>query len=932
VTSPTEAVRARLLRFVDGDEEALGGVEALKEVGELLLAPVLDLDQARLGGLLLLYRNTEDDLVSAVALLDRVWRADPAKLPPHVADYFAATTPDPARETDAWQGPARGLTEHFRRTGDVEAAAIAVALHRRIVAAAPADEPERNIYLSNLAMALQEQADLIGSAEGIDEAIDVGRRAMAAFDEGDPRRAVPANATAVALRRRSARTGRLADLDEAIQLGRAAGRAVNLGVALTARYEWTGDPADLEEALSIHRAGHGVADRTDLATALLASFDETGAVSSLDEAAAAIEGAASEPGLTVAERAAVHSVWGTVLRTRFRYTGNAGDLDRAVEAGGVAVAALPAGHPGRAAALTNLALARHVRALRRDVAADLDRAIEELSEAVELTPDGDPDRAGRLSNLCDALLSRTDREGPEADDDVRAAVKMGRAAVRAGAGHRDRARYLSNLGNALLAAHDLDAAVAAHEEAVAACPPGVPILASCLANLALARLTRGDTDGAGDANRRAALLASGPIEVRVRAAIRWGYWAAAARRWPDARQGYTVAVDLLAHVSPRELPREDQEFELARLAGVAGDAAACALRTGDVAAAVRLLERGRGIVLTHALPDAPRPGEARDVAAAGPVVMVNVSRFRSDALVLTSDGILVERLPGLDPGTLRARAESFLAALDRRDEDAVAGVLDWLWEAVARPVLDRLGLTGENPLPRLWWCPTGLLTILPLHAAGSVPDRVISSTTPSLWALAEARRVPLTPQPAEMLAVAPDATGLPAARREVSLLEDLFRERVTTLAGPDAAAVVAYRRLHVAGHAIADLANPSRSAIARAGGPPITAGELSRLRRPDGELAYLSACETARTSPDLADETVHLASVLHVAGYRHVVATMWTVPDLPAFRVARSVYTGLAAHDDVDRIPAALHEAVRELRERYPRSPLTWAAYVHLGP
>ena len=52
-------------------------------------------------------------------------------------------------------------------------------------------------------------------------------------------------------------------------------------------------------------------------------------------------------------------------------------------------------------------------------------------------------------------------------------------------------------------------------------------------------------------------------------------------------------------------------------------------------------------------------------------------------------------------------------------------VLDWLWDAVAEPVLAVLGRTGPpsdgEPGPRVWWCPTGPLTVLPIHAAGHHP-------------------------------------------------------------------------------------------------------------------------------------------------------------------------------------------------------------------
>ena len=111
-----EAVRARLRRYADGDDDAVLGVDALKDVGALLAeTPELDLDQARLCGLLLFQRDSDDDLVSALALLERVWRADAAKLPPHIAEYFAEFGPGPVRPTDVFQGPAHALTGHFRR-------------------------------------------------------------------------------------------------------------------------------------------------------------------------------------------------------------------------------------------------------------------------------------------------------------------------------------------------------------------------------------------------------------------------------------------------------------------------------------------------------------------------------------------------------------------------------------------------------------------------------------------------------------------------------------------------------------------------------------------------------------------------------------------------------------------------------------------------
>jgi hypothetical protein len=67
------------------------------------------------------------------------------------------------------------------------------------------------------------------------------------------------------------------------------------------------------------------------------------------------------------------------------------------------------------------------------------------------------------------------------------------------------------------------------------------------------------------------------------------------------------AVALLARIAPSELPRDDQEFELARLGALGSNAAACALNAGSASMALRLLEQGRVIMLAHTttLPNSP---------------------------------------------------------------------------------------------------------------------------------------------------------------------------------------------------------------------------------------------------------------------------------------------------------------------------------------
>ncbi|MFC9975323.1 CHAT domain-containing protein [Spirillospora sp. NPDC127200] len=115
---------------------------------------------------------------------------------------------------------------------------------------------------------------------------------------------------------------------------------------------------------------------------------------------------------------------------------------------------------------------------------------------------------------------------------------------------------------------------------------------------------------------------------------------------------------------------------------------------------------------------------------------------------------------------------------------------------------------------------------------------------------------------------------------------------------------------------------------------PLHIGDIGALDHGGAELAYLSACDTAVGGAYLPDEAVHTAAAFHHAGYRHVVATLWSLRDRTAAEVADRFYQGLAGEDgpDADRSATALHDAVRELAERHTDDPLRWATFLHIGP
>jgi hypothetical protein len=354
----------------------------------------------------------------------------------------------------------------------------------------------------------------------------------------------------------------------------------------------------------------------------------------------------------------------------------------------------------------------------------------------------------------------------------------------------------------------------------------------------------------------------------------------------------------------------------------------------------------------------------------GPVVIVNASRRGCHALIVDagSKRVRVVTLPNLSLETAGVQANGMLQALANRafpdwekDRHAMLDVLDWLWDAIAEPVLTVLGYTSTpktgSMWPRVWWCPTGRLTLLPIHAAGRNPrlctstsdstdcvlDRVISSYTPTLTALRRARQ-PTTADPVRQLTVGmpttPGLPSLPAVPAELEILARHFPPGTANhqLAGSQAthaevlAAVVTHSWAHFACHAGQRHADPASSGFALSDAT-LTVTDLAAQPTQRRDLAFLSACQTATGGMRHLDEAIHLAAAMQFLGYQHVIATMWTIADQSAPQVADTFYTTLtqSSRPDPDLAAKALHQAIRSLRQTDPANPPLWAPYIHVG-
>jgi hypothetical protein len=367
-----------------------------------------------------------------------------------------------------------------------------------------------------------------------------------------------------------------------------------------------------------------------------------------------------------------------------------------------------------------------------------------------------------------------------------------------------------------------------------------------------------------------------------------------------------------------------------------------------------------------------------EAARCGPVIIVNASRWRCDALVVTADGVRPIPLPGLVASDLNERTANYLQVLEdkpateapepsfaerleyraasrQRREEMLRTTMEWLWDTVAEPVLTNLGIDGppaaDEQLPRVWWCPTGMLTMLPLHGAGyhaaadgrSVLDRVVSSYTPTLRALRES----LEPHDDAAGDAALAFVGVPDVPDQVYLGDEVARERAavaaafpegfTVIEGADATtqtvvtAMAQHRWIHISCHGYQDIFDPSRAGLMLTDGT-LTIPRIG-ARRFSGEFAFLSACMTATGGVNLPDEAITLAAALSYTGYRHVVATLWKVPPAVAAQVTEAIYPQLTATGAFEptRAAVALHHAVHALRDGGARMS-DWLPFTHNGP
>jgi tetratricopeptide (TPR) repeat protein len=901
----------------------------------------------------------------------------------------------------------RARYDQYGDRADVEAAIDA---GRQAVSGMPDDDVDQSRILVNLGVALMSRFGLSAAPADLAEAIDSLGRALGAIPARHPDRCGIAASLAAALWTRFGVTGADDDLDKAIDI---------LREALADPPEIIADRARLLSNLSVGLWGRFV--RSDAAADLDAAIDiGRQAIDSLPRGDVNL--------------ARFHANLSVALRARFERGGTPEDIDMAVAAAREAVAATAPGHLDRARYLTGLGNALHERFRRREVAEDLAGAITALSEAAKAVPADHPDRVKILSNQGNVLRTLYEQTGVPGDLDD--AITVLRTSVQAAQTDRPEwAGCLFNLGKALRTrferteSADDQAEALSRLSAVADIPTAAPYLRAQAARSAAALAADGHVHDAaklmetavhllpaiaprhivrGDQERRIGEFAGLAAEAAslalldVREPETQAERAARALGLLEAGRGILLSQALDMHSDVAMLDARDHSLakrfvhlrdQLDR--APAEDPAGSPDSSGPTALQ---LERGAGdrhrlaadftatVTKIRALPGYARFMLAPDLpdllADAGPctVVALNVSRYRSDALILAQGTITDLLLPDLTLASLADKIDLLERVLDRTNESdasigelanankALSQILEWLWDTVAGPVLDHLGHRGPSgpgaALPRIWWMPSGLLGLLPVHAAGyhserdgrTALDRVISSYTPTVRALGYARGRTTSAPPERSLIVAMPTTpgdGVQPLRHvagEARMLQGRLPDptllietsgpaggqsptRALVLAGLADAGIA-----HFACHAASNPAEPSRGMLVLHDHEvnPLTVASLAPVRLTHAQLAFLSACQTSRnTSAELSDESIHLTSAFQLAGYPHVIGTLWQIYDSFAADIAEAFYDRLRTGPRVfatGSAAEALHDAIRRKRDHgYASRPLMWAAYLHAG-
>ncbi|KAI0027168.1 CHAT domain-containing protein [Vararia minispora EC-137] len=859
---------------------------------------------------------------------------------------------------------ASSLGNRFKRLGDLTDLESAILAQREVLTLTPNGARIKPRRLNNLGISLKFRFDRVGELAALDDAIAVQRSAVELTPDENPDKAEFLNNLAVSIRIRFMRLGELVDLENAIAVERSVIRLTpdrhpekprrlnNLSNSLRIRFERLGDLGDIEDTISAQRSAveltpDGNPDKpvifNNLAFALRTRFQRLGELADLDEAIAKQRIAKELTPDEHVDRSHRLGVLGGLLQSRFERLGEPGDVEEATSLLQDAVALTPYDHYERSARLLELGMAWRTRLNHSLDPSHFKLAYNSFLGAVRTEPC--PPNGRLVAALAATSLCAEFPELVPSQDTLLQAYKLVLEAI----------------------------------------PPFIWLGQSV--SHRFKQLSTNHQIGESIVAAAAAAITAGKIPMALEwleegRALIWGQHTRLRSPMEGLRARHPELADELQRVSASLQNIESRDDSAPSWDSTLEDEARRhrdqAQYYDDLLVRIRALDGFESFLCRKGL------AELAPACQSGPVAVLTVHSSRCDALVLCPPGrvihvplpdfslALANKMYLMISDSIRGRDARFqedrAVMKHNLGRDDMRRVLRLLWYRAVQPVLSAIeselvACSAPNELPRIIWCATGPLAFLPLHAAGvydtpgglKAPDLIVSSYTPSLNALitrtwlAAGEGPRSIPDPRIFVASQPDTpdigSPLPYTTIEAEALSRQFscgsvthlnHERATVDAVVDGMERHAW--VHLACHGIQDQGgDPTKSAFFLYDGR-LSLERIMRMDLDHAELAVLSACQTAKGDERLPEEAAHLAAGMLAAGYKAVVATMWSIADRDGpvlsdalYMALRRNHEGREAGGDL-RVAYALHEAVTKLRSEVGEESFArWVPFIHLG-
>ena len=517
------------------------------------------------------------------------------------------------------------------------------------------------------------------------------------------------------------------------------------------------------------------------------------------------------------------------LYDQYYLTSEKVDLDKAIEVTQQAVDLTPEGHSDLPALLNNLGSHLSDRYYLTSDKVDLDKAIEVTQQAVDLTPKGHSDLPKRLNNLGSHLSDRCSLTNEKADLD-RAISLHTQSSSSLIAAITERLRGYKSLLHLLGSRQEWAEGLLVGSRAIQLLPSLAP------RSLVPADKQRVLSLVAGLASDTAAMAVHLVKPLEAVQLLEQGRGVLLGDLFdlrsvpPKLEVQHPELAQRFIRIRERlNMPAMSEQLSIpgSRLSPV---------QQGEVRRQANtefghLLQE---ICKQNGFEDFMQPLDQQEIQSAasrGPIVYINVSKYRCDALIVGKDFIRSVPLDRLTVGGLISRkAELSMSGLQS------AALLQWLWDSIAAPIFKDLGLHDSpavEALPRLWWIPTGLLSHFPLQAAGyhltatsrSVMDTVVSSFASSIKSIQRSRltATKVLSEEDRLVLIAmentPRCSTLPFAKIEAEKVKELCEDKQLEVVEPIHRKELVLRALasckifHFAGHGLSHQSDPLQSQL-----------------------------------------------------------------------------------------------------------------------